>query len=65
MIKTVIKCPDGMVMVLDRQGEQIPAYQGRYHDVKAGIMKDAPPEAVFAELRDFEPELYRVLREQW
>ena len=47
MIKTVIKSADGMVMVFDRMGEQIPQYQGRYQEVKALILRDAPTEARF------------------
>ena len=45
MIKTVTKSADGMVMVFDRMGEQIPQYQGQYQEVKALILRDAPPEA--------------------
>ena len=65
MIKTVIRCPDDMVMVFDREGEQIPEYQGQYQAVKEGILRDAPPNAVFGYLSDFEPELRKVPREEW
>ena len=65
MIKTVIRCPDNMVMVFDKEGEQIPEYQGQYEEVKEGILKDAPPGAVFGYLRDSEPELRKVPREEW
>lgn len=48
MIKTVIKAENGMVMIFNENGEQIPEYQGPYPLVKESILKDAPPDAVFA-----------------
>lgn len=45
MIKTVIKGADGMVMVFDERGEQIPQYQGRYDEVKESILRAALSEA--------------------
>ena len=48
MIRTVIRCPNNMVMVFDRRGKQIPAYQSQYQKVKESILRDAPPDAVFA-----------------
>lgn len=65
MIKTAIRCPDDMVMVFDKEGEQIPEYQGQYQEVKESILEDAPLNAVFAYLSDFEPELRKVPREEW
>ena len=65
MIKTVIRCPNDMVMVFDKRGEQIPEYQGQYQEVKASILKDAPLNAVFGYLSDSEPELRKVPREEW
>lgn len=65
MIKTVIRCPDDMVMVFDKEGEQIPEYQGQYEKVKEKILTDAPPNAVFGYLSESEPELRRVPREEW
>ncbi len=65
MIKTVIRCPDDLVMVFDDEGEQIPEYQGQYQKVKQSILQDAPLNAVFAHLSDFEPELRKVSREEW
>ena len=65
MIKTVIRCPDDMVMVFDEQGEQIPEYQNQYQKVKESILKDAPPNTIFAYLSDFEPELRKIPREEW
>ncbi len=65
MIKTVIRCPDDLVMVFDEEGEQIPQYQGQYQKVKGSILQAAPSNAVFAYLSDFEPELRKVSREEW
>ena len=65
MIRTVIRCPDDMVMVFDREGEQIPEYQGQYHEVKERILADSAPGTVFGHLRNFEPELRKVPREEW
>ncbi len=65
MIKTVIKCPNNMVMVFDKKGEQIPEYQGQYEEVKESILEDAPLNAVFGYLSNSEPELRKVPREEW
>ena len=65
MIKTVIRCPNNMVMVFDEKGEQIPEYQGQYEETKKSILKDAPPTSVFGYLSDFEPELQEVPRNEW
>jgi len=66
MIKTVIRCPDNMVVVFDKKGEQIPEYQHLYEKVKKSILKDAPTNAVFCYLPDYsEPKLQRVTREEW
>ena len=65
MIKTVIKSADGMVMVFDERGEQIPQYQGRYDEVKESILRAAPPEARFGYFPAGELELRLVLREEW
>jgi len=65
MIKTVIRCPNNMVMVFDKRGEQIPEYQGQYEEVKESILKGAPLNAVFGYLSDSEPELRKVSREGW
>lgn len=48
MIKVIIKSQKGMVLVFDTEGEQLPEYQGYYEDVKALILRDAPPNAVFS-----------------
>ncbi len=65
MIKTAIRCPNNMVMVFDKRGEQIPEYQGEYEEAKESILKDAPPTAVFGYLSDYEPELREVPKEEW
>ena len=65
MIKTVIRCPNNMVMVFDEKGEQIPEYQGQYEKVKESVLKDAPLDTVFGYLSNSEPELQKVLREEW
>ena len=63
MIKSVIRCPNDMVMVFDKEGEQIPKYQSQYHEVKESILKDAPPNAVFIHISA--AELQTVSREEW
>jgi len=65
LIKTVIKCPNNMVMVLDGEGEQVPEYQGQYQEVRESILRGAPLNAVFGYLSDSEPELREVPREEW
>ena len=65
MIKTVIRCPNNMVMVFDKKGEQIPEYQGQYQEVKESILKDTPLDTVFGYLSNSEPELRKVPREEW
>ena len=65
MIKTVIRCPNNMVMVFDEKGEQIPEYQGQYGEVKESIFKDAPLKAVFGYLSDSKPELQEVPKDEW
>ncbi len=65
MIKTVIRCPDSMVMVIDESGEELPEYQNRYEKVKENILKDAPPKAVFYHMSYSSPILRKVSREEW
>ena len=65
MIKTVIRCPNNMVMVFDEKGEQIPEYLGQYEKVKESVLKDAPLDTVFGYLSNSEPELRKVPREEW
>ena len=65
VIKTVIRCQNDMVMVFDEEGEQIPEYQGQYEEVKGSILKDAPPDAIFAHGFTDAGELRKVSREEW
>ena len=65
MIKTIIRVQNDMVMVFDTEGEQIPKYQGQYEDVKGSVLKNAPPEAVFAHWFDYGDEPETVPREGW
>jgi hypothetical protein len=65
VIKTVIKSVDGMVMVFDQRGEQVPEYVGQYKEVHEKILRDAPPEARFGYFPDGQMELRMVPRERW
>ncbi len=65
VIKSIIKTPNGMVLVFDDKGEQIPEYQGQYEKVKPRILKDAPLSAKFSYAFDNETELKAVPREEW
>ena len=65
MIKIVIRFKNNMVVVVDEEGEQIPKYQGQYEEVKQSILKDAPPDAVFAHGFTNYGELLKVPREEW
>ncbi len=65
MIKTAIKCPNDIVMVFDKGGRQVSEYQGQYQEVKEGILKNAPPDAIFGYFFNYESELRVVPREEW
>ena len=65
MIKSIIRCPNNMVMVFDEDEEQIPEYQGHYETVKESILKNAPPEAIFGIWIDYAADIRTVPREQW
>jgi len=65
MIRSVIRCPNDMVIVFDENEEQIPEYQGQYHEVKERILRDAPPEAVFGHWFDYESDIRTVSMEEW
>jgi hypothetical protein len=65
MIKSIIRCPDDMVLAFDEDDEQIPRYQGRYEEVRRLILENAPPEAVFGRWFDFENDITTVSREEW
>jgi hypothetical protein len=65
MIKSVIRCPNDMVLVFDQDEEQIPEYQGRYQEVRELILKDAPPDTVFGYWFDDEADITTIPREEW
>jgi hypothetical protein len=65
MIKSVIRCPNDMVLVFDNDEEQIPEYQGWYHQVRELILRDAPPEAVFGYWFNYESDIATLPREEW
>ena len=64
MIKTVIRFRN-LVMVFDEESEQIPEYQGTYEIVKESILRDAPPDAIFAHGFNEEGKLLKLPREEW
>ena len=64
VIKSAIKAQNGMVLVFDEKGEQIPKYQGQYEKVKPHIFEQAPPSAVFGYALDGGTELRTVPREK-
>lgn len=47
MIDHVIKFQNGMVLVFDEKGEQMPEFQGRYEEVRAKILAHTPRSAKF------------------
>ncbi len=65
MIKAAVRFQNNMVMVFDKDGEQIPGYQDQYQEVKESILGDAPPDAIFAHGLTDGGELRRVSREEW
>ena len=65
VIKIAIRFKNNMVVVVDEEGEQIPEYQGQYEEVKQSILKDAPPDAIFAHGFTNSGELRKVPREEW
>ena len=65
MIKIAIRFKNNMVVVFDEEGEQTPKYQGQYNKVKERVLKDAPPDAVFAHGFTNSGKLLKVPREEW
>jgi len=43
-IATVWVCDNGMVVVCDQFGQQMPDYQGRWAEMEAAIRRDAGPD---------------------
>ena len=52
MIRSVVRCVNNMVLAFDENGEQIPAYQGQYEEVREKILREAPLSAEFHYLPD-------------
>ncbi|MFH0914187.1 MAG: hypothetical protein V1849_02725 [Chloroflexota bacterium] len=65
MIRSVIRCPNDMVMVFDEKGEQIPEYQGLYPKVRERLIREAPPFTVFGCWQNYQTDIQTVSREQW
>jgi hypothetical protein len=65
MIRTVIRLKNDMVMVFDEDGEQLPEYQGSYAEVRESILKDAPPDTVFAHWTGQKTKPQTVARTDW
>jgi len=65
MIKAAVRFQNDMVMVFDKNGEQISEYQDQYQEVKESILEEAPPNAIFAHGLTDDGELQRVPREEW
>ena len=63
MINSVMKSEEGMVLVFDQRGNQIPEYQGKYEDVRERILSDAPPGALFWHVENRRNRA--VSREEW
>ena len=47
-IKKVIHFSNNMVMVFDKEGKQMPEYQGMYLKVRKKIQKDASTDTIFS-----------------
>ncbi len=65
MIKTAIRFRNNMVMVFDKEGKQIPKYQGQYEKVKESILRDASPDTIFTLGFTDAGELRKIPREEW
>jgi hypothetical protein len=65
MIKVAIRFKNNMVLAFDEEKEQIPEYQGQYDEARESILRDAPPDAVFAHGFTNSGELGKVPREEW
>ena len=65
MIKTVVRMKNDLVMVFDGRGEQMPAYQGKYGEVRDKVVQDAPQDAVLLHWFGSDPIPKTVSREEW
>ena len=64
-IRMAIRSKNGMVVVFDEGGEQIPEYQGQYADVKERVLRDAASDAVFNHWFDHADRPQMVPKENW
>lgn len=65
MIKSVIRCPNDMVLVFDDDEEQVPEYQGWYQQVRELILRDAPSDTIFGYWFNYETDIATLPREEW
>ena len=65
MIRIAIRFMNNMVLVVDEEGEQIPEYQGQYDELKGSILRDAPPDTVFAHGFTDDGKLRDVPKGEW
>jgi hypothetical protein len=65
MIKSVVRCPNDMVLVFDEDDEQVPEYQGNYRQVKKRILKEAPSGTLFGHWFDLKTDVKTVSRDEW
>ena len=65
MIRSVVRCPNNMVIVFDEDDEQITEYQGLYEEMRERILRDARPGTLFGHWFDSETDVRTVPREEW
>ena len=65
MIRSVVRCPNNMVVVFGEDDEQVPEYQGKYQEVRGRILRDAPSDTLFGLWFDYETDIKTVSREEW
>lgn len=63
MIKSVIKSENGLALVFDEKGKEMPDYQGYFEKVRERILRDAPPDALF--WREEAHRLKAIGKEEW
>ncbi|MFH1650834.1 MAG: hypothetical protein ABID87_01845 [Chloroflexota bacterium] len=64
-ISSVIRTAADAVLVFDIAGEQIPEYQGSYHEVREIICRDAPRNTLFAHWHGTKISPISVPRQEW
>lgn len=65
MIKSVVRCPNDMVLVFDENDEQLPQFQGPYPEVRERILRQASAETIFGNWSDLSQDVTPVSREDW